>query len=167
MREEILQLINSQKNTLKKLSRFTGVNESLNIKKNIISPSPSFFSSNSEMFNALNNSGKLARHTNEYFGGNIIKPKLVLDLDETLVNAYIREVNDPVPPPEVDERTITFDIDQGTIYFKVRPHVPTFLERVSRIYDLWVFSNGIEQYVRGVVLRIDPDRRYFKPHRVT
>lgn len=32
---------------------------------------------------------------------------------------------------------------------------------------MWIYSNGIEQYVKGVIMRIDPERKYFKPHRVT
>lgn len=89
MRDEILQMINSQTSILEKMSRFTGVNENLNIQKNVISPNPSFFSSNSAFQNQLNSNASVDEGHNDYFGGNTIKPKLVLDLDETLVNSYI------------------------------------------------------------------------------
>jgi hypothetical protein len=46
-----------------------------------------------------------------FYDGNTIKPKLVLDLDETLVNAYIHTPGELESMPPIDSKTFSFEID--------------------------------------------------------
>ena len=46
-----------------------------------------------------------------------------------------------------------------------RPGVDKFLEKVSEIYDLYVFSNGVRDYVNDVCSILDPENKYFSPER--
>lgn len=72
-------------------------------------------------------------------------PKLVLDLDETLVH---------------------FDIDSKTLH--TRPHLKNFLRNVSKSWELVVFTAGLRDHSDNLINKIDPSgyiqRRYYREH---
>lgn len=72
---------------------------------------------------------------------------LVLDIDETLVFADFK--------PLVDYDFI-IHVSQIPIWVKKRPGLDKFLEEISKLYDLAVFSASNREYVRAVVAKIIP-----------
>lgn len=104
---------------------------------------------------------------------NIVKRKtLVLDLDETLIHSHHEGVSKqmvkPGTPPDFVVKVI---IDHHPVRFFVhkRPHVDTFLNIVSKWYELVVFTASMEIYGSAVVDRLDGgrgilQRRFYRQH---
>jgi carboxy-terminal domain RNA polymerase II polypeptide A small phosphatase len=72
---------------------------------------------------------------------------LVLDLDETLVHSSFREVQNP-------DITLKIDIDGqiSTIYVLVRPFVTEFLKRMSKHFELVIFTASLSKYAEPLML---------------
>lgn len=66
---------------------------------------------------------------------------LVLDLDETLVHCKYDEVKE-------------------CIYISYRPYLNEFLEKVSQLFEVVVFTASEEEYASMVLDRIDPEKKY-------
>lgn len=88
---------------------------------------------------------------------------LVLDLDETLVHSSFK----PVDQPDI---TLPIEIDGQTcvIYVLVRPFVSEFLKRMSKHYELVVFTASLSKYAEPLMLKLDPNQycayRLFREH---
>jgi RNA polymerase II subunit A small phosphatase-like protein len=82
---------------------------------------------------------------------------LVLDLDETLVHSSFR----PVPNPDM---ILSIDIEgiQSNVYVLVRPHVDAFLEKMSEIYEIVIFTASLSQYAKPLVKRLDKNMQNFQ-----
>ena len=92
------------------------------------------------------------------------KKTLVLDLDETLVHSSFK----PLPNPDM---VITLQIDSTrtySVYVMKRPGVDMFLRRLSRFYELVIFTASLSKYANPLLDQIDPDRcisaRLFREH---
>lgn len=104
---------------------------------------------------------------------------LVLDLDHTLVHAS----NDPraaaireFSPPDVDIGSIkSFSLGPSnsssksrtsashcTMHVKLRPHLREFLQRVSKHFELSIYTMGIRSYAEQIARIIDPDNSLFR-----
>jgi len=85
---------------------------------------------------------------------------LVLDLDETLVHCSVTPF---------DTYSEKFDLNFGgdfyEVYVKRRPHVMEFLHRVSKIFEVVVFTASHEAYAETLLGRMDPGRKLV-PHRL-
>ncbi|XP_024523051.1 probable phosphatase PSR2 [Selaginella moellendorffii] len=77
-----------------------------------------------------------------------MKKTLILDLDNTLVYAHKDLVS------SVDF-SMEFD-DDAPLHIMKRPGVDEFLGKVSKVYDIVVFSAAQEKYVNLVVDHLDP-----------
>ncbi len=103
---------------------------------------------------------------------------LVLDLDHTLVHAS----NDPraaairgFSPTDVDVNSIlSFTLGPSnsssksrpstsacTMHVKLRPHLREFLQRVSKLFELSIYTMGIKSYAEQIARIIDPDNSLF------
>lgn len=106
---------------------------------------------------------------------------LVVDLDQTLIQAavdptvgeWIRDVNNPnyealkdvssfglremVQVPGTKARVLT----ECVYYIKPRPGLHEFLEKVSKLYELHVYTMGARTYADKVMGIIDPQKKYF------
>eukprot|EP00501_MAST-03F_sp_TOSAG23-6_P002603 GSMAST32.ASY1.ANO1.2744.1 assembled CDS len=71
------------------------------------------------------------------------KLKLVLDLDETLVHSRFEDYMD-------------------TVQVNTRPGLIPFLEKVSKLYDLYIFTAATPDYASYVLNVLDPNRTIFK-----
>ena len=69
------------------------------------------------------------------------KYTLVLDLDETLIHY----VDKPA--------------DEGESYFLIRPFCKQFLQEVSQLYEVVIFTAGVQEYADWVVDQLDPGKK--------
>ncbi|KAE9602925.1 putative protein-serine/threonine phosphatase [Lupinus albus] len=79
---------------------------------------------------------------------------LVLDLDETLVHSTVQHC---------DDADFTFNVfynmKENTVYVKQRPNLHTFLERVSEMFEVVIFTASQSIYAKQLLDILDPDGR--------
>ncbi|XP_014493803.1 CTD small phosphatase-like protein 2 isoform X1 [Vigna radiata var. radiata] len=85
---------------------------------------------------------------------------LVLDLDETLVHSTLE------PCEDVDFTfPINFNCEEHIVYVRCRPHLKDFLERVSGLFEIIIFTASQSIYAEQLLNVLDPKRKIFR-HRV-
>ncbi|KAJ2490634.1 CTD phosphatase Fcp1 [Coemansia sp. RSA 2050] len=118
------------------------------------------------------------------------KLSLIIDLDQTIIHAnatldsqfeswlidnydgpQINGSSKKVEAPEGESppvRRLPSDVgsfyltDSPLRYFiKMRPGLQEFLERVSQMYEMHIYTMGTKPYANAVAAMIDPERRYF------
>lgn len=104
------------------------------------------------------------------------KLSLVVDLDQTIIHACIEPTvgewqRDPTNPnhdavKDVEGFQLNDDSSRGlasgcTYYVKLRPGLRDFLEEVSKMYELHVYTMGTRAYALNIARIVDPDRRLF------
>lgn len=81
---------------------------------------------------------------------------LLVDLDQTILHTTHEEVrNDP------NVHSFTLWPGHPTYYTKLRPYLQEFLEKMSEIYELHIFTFGCRRYAHKIASLIDPDRKFF------
>ena len=79
------------------------------------------------------------------------RPLLVLDLDETLVHASVANAI------RCDfQFTVSSEYGPVPVYVRLRPHVKEFLQRVSQMFEVCVFTASVSDYADKVMDRLDP-----------
>jgi len=102
------------------------------------------------------------------------KLSLVVDLDQTIIHATVDPtvgewMNDPLNPnydAVSDVRTFQLldDIASGrrcVYYIKFRPGLEEFLEKMSELYEMHIYTMGTRSYAQNIARLVDPDRRIF------
>ncbi|KAG4957192.1 hypothetical protein JHK85_043572 [Glycine max] len=80
---------------------------------------------------------------------------LVLDLDETLVHSTLEHCDD------ADFTfTVFFNLKEYIVYVKQRPYLHTFLERVSEMFEVVIFTASQSIYAKQLLDILDPDGRF-------
>ncbi|MCJ1437167.1 Carboxy-terminal domain (CTD) phosphatase [Xylographa pallens] len=102
------------------------------------------------------------------------KLSLVVDLDQTIIHATVDPtVADWQKDPENPNYGAVKDVrafqlvDDGPgargcwYYIKLRPGLKDFLDSVSKLYELHIYTMGTRAYAQNIAKLIDPDRRIF------
>ncbi|KAM1171055.1 hypothetical protein ACFX15_020893 [Malus domestica] len=85
---------------------------------------------------------------------------LVLDLDETLVHSTLETCDDADFTFPVN-----FNLQEHTVYVRCRPHLRDFLDRVSSLFEIIIFTASQSIYAEQLLNVLDPKRKIFR-HRV-
>lgn len=102
------------------------------------------------------------------------KLSLVVDLDQTIIHATVdptiaewqKDTENPNHEAVKDVRAFQL-VDDGPgargcwYYIKLRPGLKEFLENVSKIYELHIYTMGTRAYAQHIANIIDPDRKIF------
>ena len=107
-----------------------------------------------------------------YFSSKLLPPKgkkflnkktLVLDLDETLVHSSFTPFDKSDIILKVD-----FEEDIYNIHVLVRPYVEKFIEEVSKLFEVVIFTASISKYASPLLDILDKDKkcvyRLFREH---
>ncbi|CAK9144302.1 unnamed protein product [Ilex paraguariensis] len=85
---------------------------------------------------------------------------LVLDLDETLVHSTLE------PCDNADFTfTVNFNLNDHTVFVRCRPYLQDFLERLSGLFEIIIFTASQSIYAEQLLNVLDPKRKIFR-HRV-
>ncbi|KAG0311893.1 Carboxy-terminal domain (CTD) phosphatase [Dissophora globulifera] len=93
------------------------------------------------------------------------KLSLIVDLDQTLIHATVGAaidewVNAQGEMPK-DIRMFPLPDSPTPYYIKLRPHLETFLKKVTSLYELHIYTMGTRNYAAAVANVIDPDGKFF------
>ncbi|KAF7541719.1 hypothetical protein G7054_g372 [Neopestalotiopsis clavispora] len=104
------------------------------------------------------------------------KLSLVVDLDQTVIHACVEPTigewqRDPSNPNYESVKDVrSFQLDDGpkhddspkcSYYIKLRPGLAGFLERISEIYEMHIYTMGTRAYAKEIAKIIDPEQKYF------
>ncbi|CUS09653.1 unnamed protein product [Tuber aestivum] len=102
------------------------------------------------------------------------KLSLVVDLDQTIIHATVDPTvgdwkNDPFCINHESVKDVqSFKLDEDIIggrgtwyYVKMRPGLKEFLEHISQLYELHIYTMGTRAYAMSVKKIVDPDGRIF------
>lgn len=102
------------------------------------------------------------------------KLSLVVDLDQTIIHATVdptvaewqKDEKNPNHEAVKDVRAFQLVDDgpgsRGCWYFiKLRPGLKDFLEHISKLYELHIYTMGTRAYAQNIATIIDPDRKIF------
>lgn len=81
---------------------------------------------------------------------------LLVDLDQTILHTTHEKV-------ENDSNVHSFTLWPGhpTYYTKLRPHLQEFLDDMSELFELHIFTFGCRKYAHKIASIVDPNQRYF------
>ncbi|XP_019954153.1 CTD small phosphatase-like protein 3 [Paralichthys olivaceus] len=85
---------------------------------------------------------------------------LVLDLEETLMFSSLNVIEDA----EFTFHT-AFQDNQYKVHMILRPHLKEFLQSMSKVYELFVYTCAKKEYAEKILDILDPQRKLFR-HRL-
>ncbi|KAF9127715.1 Carboxy-terminal domain (CTD) phosphatase [Mortierella sp. 14UC] len=93
------------------------------------------------------------------------KLSLIVDLDQTLIHATVGPaidewINSQGGMPQ-DVKMFPLPDSSTPYYIKLRPHLERFLQKISALYELHIYTMGTRNYASAVAKAIDPDGKFF------
>lgn len=82
---------------------------------------------------------------------------LILDMDETMISARFKQ-----KLPEGFQTSFIIDFQGNDIHVRLRPYLLDCLERLSQLYEIVVFTAGVQEYADKILDQIDSDKNLFK-----
>ncbi|GAM17803.1 hypothetical protein SAMD00019534_009780 [Acytostelium subglobosum LB1] len=151
--QEEIELIKDNNNSIIKTSTTTSStsmskNKTRMVSKEHISASPDEAEQRQLQANA--NVMSLFSVYNQNLVLPVSKKTLILDLDETLVHSTLT----PVSHHHLTVNVLVEDIE-CTFYVIKRPHVDYFIEKVSKWYDLVIFTASMKEYADPLLDQLD------------
>ena len=96
----------------------------------------------------------------------INKKTLILDLDETLVHSSFKQYNINIPSDII--MNINFENEKREIHVLIRPGVKEFLERISKRFEIIIFTASLSKYASPLIDILDNNNlisyRLFRQH---
>ena len=130
---------------------FTELSNKLNNMKNNININPF----QSDIKKLTNNNNTQIKYLPEKSYVLSKRKTLFLDLDETLVHSNFKTF--------YSKEDIVFDMlydgKKHTIHVLKRPYVDEFLDKVSNLFELVIFTASISDYANPLLNKLDPNRR--------
>jgi RNA polymerase II subunit A-like phosphatase len=78
---------------------------------------------------------------------------LVLDLDQTVLHTTISN--------DFKEDVDNFVLGGVTYNVKLRPNIHQFLSSIYKLYEIHVYTMGVQAYAEKICRILDPDKKYF------
>lgn len=102
------------------------------------------------MFHTQDDAMKMQKKRNKKLD---IKKKLILilDLDQTVLHTSLTQMN----------CDFEFKLSTWIFYVKLRPHLKSFLQKVSRLFEIHVYTMGTREYASSICAILDPQGKYF------
>ena len=87
------------------------------------------------------------------------KKTLILDLDETLVHSSFHPLyfNNEVIQPDIFF-TILFENKSHDVYVLKRPYIKEFLNKMNKIFNIYIFTASIKEYAYPLLLKLDKNK---------
>ena len=82
---------------------------------------------------------------------------LVLDLDETLIHSEQETLLGAD-----DQLEMRIGAETCTVFVRYRPFVLEFLHKVNQLFEVVLFTAGLQEYADGLLRTLDPDRRLLR-----
>ena len=91
------------------------------------------------------------------------KKTLILDLDETLVHSSFHPFifNNETIQPDIFF-TILFENKTHDVYVLKRPYIKEFLNKMSKLFNIYVFTASIKEYAYPLLLKLDKHKLFKK-----
>lgn len=82
----------------------------------------------------------------------ISKPTIVIDLDDTIVHVT------PLQPRDLDNNQFfTITVKKRRLFVQMRPYLHHFLEKISKIFDIYFYTASDPEYANPIIEKIMPN----------